>query len=57
MQISEADFCTAFSDRDISLFVEDKVGDKSLKTKMTFKLAKNQADVIAFLKANSPDAK
>lgn len=37
-------------------YVEEKVGDKSLKTKMTFKLAKNQADVIAFLAANSPDA-
>ena len=35
-------------------YVEEKVGDKSLKTKMTFKLAKNQADVIAFLAANSP---
>ncbi|MFO1139230.1 MAG: cytochrome C [Paracoccus sp. (in: a-proteobacteria)] len=42
---------------DPNKYVEDKVGDKSLKTKMTFKLAKNQADVIAFLKANSPDAK
>ena len=42
---------------DPNSYVEEKVGDKSLKTKMTFKLAKNQADVIAFLKANSPDAK
>ena len=39
---------------DPNKYVEDKVGDKSLKTKMTFKLAKNQADVIAFLAANSP---
>ena len=42
---------------DPNSYVEEKVGDKTLKTKMTFKLAKNQADVIAFLKANSPDAK
>ena len=42
---------------DTNSYVEEKVGDKTLKTKMTFKLAKNQADVIAFLKANSPDAK
>ena len=41
---------------DPNSYVEEKVGDKSLKTKMTFKLAKNQADVIAFLAANSPDA-
>lgn len=41
---------------DPNSYVEDKVGDKSLKTKMTFKLKKNQADVIAFLAANSPDA-
>lgn len=37
-------------------YVEEKVGDKSLKTKMTFKLAKNQADVVAFLAQNSPEA-
>ena len=41
---------------DPNSYVEEKTGDKSLKTKMTFKLAKNQADVIAFLAANSPDA-
>lgn len=41
---------------DPNKFTEEKVGDKSLKTKMTFKMAKNQGDVIAFLKANSPDA-
>ena len=39
---------------DPNSYVEEKTGDKSLKTKMTFKLAKNQADVIAFLAANSP---
>lgn len=37
-------------------YVEEKVGDKSLKTKMTFKMAKNQADVVAFLAQHSPDA-
>ncbi|WP_199261368.1 c-type cytochrome [Paracoccus binzhouensis] len=37
-------------------YVEEKVGDKSLKTKMTFKLAKNQADVVAFLAQHSPEA-
>lgn len=41
---------------DPNSYVEEKVGDASLKTKMTFKLKKNQADVIAFLAANSPDA-
>ena len=41
---------------DPNSYVEETVGDKSLKTKMTFKLKKNQADVIAFLAANSPDA-
>ena len=41
---------------DPNSYVEEKTGDKSLKTKMTFKLAKNQADVIAFLAANSPAA-
>lgn len=41
---------------DPNKYVEDKVGDKSLKTKMTFKLAKNQADVVAFLAQNSPAA-
>ncbi|WP_347267613.1 c-type cytochrome [Paracoccus sp. (in: a-proteobacteria)] len=41
---------------DPNKYVEDKVGDPKLKTKMTFKLGKNQADVVAFLAANSPDA-
>ncbi|ABL70030.1 MULTISPECIES: cytochrome c550 [Paracoccus] len=30
--------------------------DKGAKTKMTFKMGKNQADVVAFLAQNSPDA-
>ena len=41
---------------DPNSYVEEKVGDKSLKTKMTFKMKKNQADVIAFLSQHSPDA-
>ncbi|MTH76378.1 c-type cytochrome [Paracoccus aestuariivivens] len=41
---------------DPNKFVEEKVGDKSLKTKMTFKMAKNQADVVAFLAQHSPEA-
>ncbi|MFD2843041.1 c-type cytochrome [Paracoccus cavernae] len=41
---------------DPNKYVEEKVGDASLKTKMTFKMNKNQADVVAFLAANSPDA-
>ncbi|MDS9467286.1 cytochrome C [Paracoccus sp. MBLB3053] len=41
---------------DPNKYVEEKVGDPSLKTKMTFKMAKNQADVVAFLAQHSPDA-
>lgn len=41
---------------DPNKYVEEKVGDASLKTKMTFKMAKNQADVVAFLAQHSPDA-
>ena len=41
---------------DPNAFVEEKVGDASLKTKMTFKLRDKQADVVAFLVQNSPDA-
>ncbi|UXU73953.1 MULTISPECIES: c-type cytochrome [unclassified Paracoccus (in: a-proteobacteria)] len=41
---------------DPNKYVEEKVGDKSLKTKMTFKMAKNQADIVAFLAQHSPDA-
>ncbi|GLK63945.1 cytochrome C [Paracoccus kondratievae] len=41
---------------DPNKYVAEKVGDAALKTKMTFKLAKNQADVIAFLAENSPEA-
>ncbi|MDO5621883.1 MAG: cytochrome C [Paracoccus sp. (in: a-proteobacteria)] len=41
---------------DPNKYTEEKVGDPALKTKMTFKLTRNQADVIAFLKEHSPDA-
>ena len=41
---------------DPNTFVEEKVGDASLKTKMTFKMNRNQADVVAFLAQHSPDA-
>ncbi|MDO5632194.1 MAG: cytochrome C [Paracoccus sp. (in: a-proteobacteria)] len=34
---------------DPNKYTEEKVGDPSLKTKMTFKLARGQADVVAFL--------
>lgn len=41
---------------DPNKFTEEKVGDASLKTKMTFKLNRNQADVVAFLAQHSPEA-
>lgn len=41
---------------DPNAYVEEKVGDPSLKTKMTFKLAKNQDDVVAFLAQSAPAA-
>lgn len=41
---------------DPNKFVQDKTGDAKAKTKMTFKLNKNQADVAAFLASHSPDA-
>ncbi|RDW14530.1 c-type cytochrome [Paracoccus thiocyanatus] len=34
----------------------EQTGDSAAKTKMTFKLGKNQADVAAFLAKHSPDA-
>lgn len=38
---------------DPNKYVEEKTGDSSLKTKMTFKMARNQADVVAFLAQHS----
>ena len=39
---------------DPNKYVEEKVGDPKLKTKMTFKLNKNQADIAAYLASASP---
>ncbi|PZO66460.1 MAG: cytochrome C [Paracoccus denitrificans] len=39
---------------DPNKFVADKTGDPKLRTKMTFRLRRNQADLAAFLAANSP---
>lgn len=41
---------------DPTLWVEEKSGDDSVKSKMTFKLTKNQADLAAYLASVSPDA-
>ena len=41
---------------DPNKFVQEKTGDDSARTKMTFKLNKNQADVAAFLASHSPEA-
>ena len=37
-------------------YVKEHTGDASAKSKMTFKLNKNQADVVAFLAQHSPNA-
>lgn len=41
---------------DPNKFVQEKTGDEKAKTKMTFKMNKNQADVAAYLASVSPDA-
>ncbi|MDB6177448.1 c-type cytochrome [Paracoccus sp. Z330] len=41
---------------DPNTFVREKTGDDKAKTKMTFKMRKNQADVAAYLASVSPDA-
>lgn len=41
---------------DPGAYLKDQTGDAKAKTKMTFKLNKNQADVAAFLAAHSPEA-
>ncbi|RNF36144.1 c-type cytochrome [Paracoccus methylarcula] len=41
---------------DPNAFVQEKTGDSSAKTKMTFKLRKGQADIAAYLASVSPDA-
>lgn len=40
---------------DPNAFVQEKTGDDSAKTKMTFKMRKNQADVAAYLASVSPE--
>lgn len=39
---------------DPNKFVQEKTGDSSARTKMTFKLNKNQADIAAYLASASP---
>jgi len=41
---------------DPTAYVKEHTGDKAAKSKMTFKLNKNQADVVAFLAQHSPNA-
>lgn len=41
---------------DPNKFVQEKTGDSSARTKMTFKLNRNQADVAAYLASVSPAA-
>ncbi|WP_415393401.1 c-type cytochrome [Paracoccus sp. SJTW-4] len=41
---------------DPGAYLKAHTGDDKAKTKMTFKLNKNQADVAAFLAAHSPEA-
>ena len=41
---------------DTNAFVQEKTGDDSAKTKMTFKMRKGQEDIAAFLVSVSPDA-
>lgn len=41
---------------DPNKYVEDKIGDPKAKTKMTFKMKKNQDDITAFLAQHSPEA-
>lgn len=40
---------------DPNAFVQEKTGDPSARTKMTFKLNKNQEDIAAYLASVSPD--
>lgn len=41
---------------DPTAWVKEKSGDDSARSKMTFKLNRNQADVAAYLASVSPDA-
>lgn len=41
---------------DPTAYLDEETGDPKLKSKMTFKMSKNQEHVAAFLLENSPDA-
>ncbi len=63
LEVAEKNPDMAWSEADLIEYVTDpkpwlveKTGDSAAKTKMTFKLGKNQADVVAFLAQHSPDA-
>lgn len=51
----DAEALTAYL-TDPTAYLKEHTGDDAAKSKMTFKLAKNQADVIAFLAQHSPNA-
>lgn len=42
--------------KDPGKYLKDHTGDPKAKTKMTFRLGKDHADLMAYLLANSPDA-
>nr|2BGV_X Chain X, CYTOCHROME C-550 [Paracoccus versutus] len=63
LEVAEKNPDMVWSEADLIEYVTDpkpwlveKTGDSAAKTKMTFKLGKNQADVVAFLAQHSPDA-
>jgi len=63
LEVAEKNPDMVWTEADLMEYVTDprpwlvkQTGDSAAKTKMTFKLAKNQADVVAFLAQNSPDA-
>ncbi|QFG37274.1 cytochrome c [Paracoccus pantotrophus] len=63
LEVAEKNPDLVWTEADLIEYVTDpkpwlveKTGDSAAKTKMTFKLGKNQADVVAFLAQNSPDA-
>ncbi|MFT4012797.1 MAG: cytochrome C [Paracoccus sp. (in: a-proteobacteria)] len=41
---------------DPNAYVEEKLDDPAIKTRMTFKLARNQTDLVAFLAQHPPPA-
>nr|2BH4_X Chain X, CYTOCHROME C-550 [Paracoccus versutus]2BH5_X Chain X, CYTOCHROME C-550 [Paracoccus versutus] len=63
LEVAEKNPDMVWSEADLIEYVTDpkpwlveKTGDSAAKTKKTFKLGKNQADVVAFLAQHSPDA-